>query len=508
MDLLVLGKEPISAEQPAGSDVRYEPEFEELQAEIDKLSSPTSSGGTDWNKVSQMATEILASKSKDLLAASYLAVAQIHTHQMEGFAVGLHVFRDLLEEFWEDLFPPKKRMRGRKGALEWWIEKSETALDMVGAQSLEPEQVEELKAVVGQIDDFLSEYLEEPPSVRGIQRFLDDLPDESEGKARPAETPDRAKPSSPAEPEDIASEKDAQIVLRSALRKVRQVSSFLGKEERTNPQVYRLARIAIWSGVAAPPPATDGSTRIPPPAAQIQNILRDVRDRGDWETLLQSAEANLSQFLFWLDLNRFTAEALGGLGDKYEDALESVCQETAFFDRRFSTVKDLSFSDGTPFADPETKQWLQSVQLGDNVAAAQPVGADGGRDGSFMAEAMQKAQALAKKKKLPEAVASLQKGLRSSFSKREQLLWRLGLSQILMNSKQPQLALPHLQAIVQDIDMFRLEEWDPDLALKALKMVWFGLKSRTDKATKAQALDVLSRIAKLDPAEGLRLGKP
>ena len=46
MDLLSLGKEPISADQPTGSDVRYEPEFEELQAEIDKMSNPAASGSS------------------------------------------------------------------------------------------------------------------------------------------------------------------------------------------------------------------------------------------------------------------------------------------------------------------------------------------------------------------------------------------------------------------------------------------------------------------------------
>jgi len=35
MELIELGKEPISPEQPAGEDVRYDPVFEELQAEID-----------------------------------------------------------------------------------------------------------------------------------------------------------------------------------------------------------------------------------------------------------------------------------------------------------------------------------------------------------------------------------------------------------------------------------------------------------------------------------------
>ena len=67
MDLLSLGKEPVNADQPAGSDVRYDPEFEELQAEIDKLSNPSATDGTDWNKVTKLASEILATKAKDIL---------------------------------------------------------------------------------------------------------------------------------------------------------------------------------------------------------------------------------------------------------------------------------------------------------------------------------------------------------------------------------------------------------------------------------------------------------
>ena len=128
MDLLSLGKDPINPDQPAGSDVRYEPEFEKLQAETDKLSSPSSSGGIDWEKVSDMAALILAEKSKDLLVASFLAVSQVHTRQTEGLAVGVTVMHDLVENFWDTLFPPKKRMRGRLGAIEWWIEKTESAL--------------------------------------------------------------------------------------------------------------------------------------------------------------------------------------------------------------------------------------------------------------------------------------------------------------------------------------------------------------------------------------------
>jgi hypothetical protein len=40
MNFPALGTSPVSAESPAGEDIRYQPAFEDLQAEVDKLSSP------------------------------------------------------------------------------------------------------------------------------------------------------------------------------------------------------------------------------------------------------------------------------------------------------------------------------------------------------------------------------------------------------------------------------------------------------------------------------------
>ncbi len=99
MDLLQLGKEPIQEGQPTGSDVRYDPVFEELQAEMGKLSSPLGISAMDWRKVINLASEILNHKSKDLLVASYLAVALLYTQQTEGWGIGLKIYFDLLEQF-------------------------------------------------------------------------------------------------------------------------------------------------------------------------------------------------------------------------------------------------------------------------------------------------------------------------------------------------------------------------------------------------------------------------
>ncbi len=109
MDLLSLGKDPVSVTQPVGVDARYDPQFEEVQAEIDKLSSPSGTEPTDWDKVVRLASEILATKAKDLLVAAYLAVGLIQIRGSEGLIIALRVYADLLETYWQDLYPPKER---------------------------------------------------------------------------------------------------------------------------------------------------------------------------------------------------------------------------------------------------------------------------------------------------------------------------------------------------------------------------------------------------------------
>ncbi len=529
MDLLSLGKEPINPDHPGGSDVRYEPEFEELQAEIEKLSfpsaDPSADGGVDWEKVTALASAILAEKSKNILVASYLAVAQIYTSEIEGLAVGSCILRDLLDQFWENLYPPKKRIQGRLAAIEWWLEKTESALQRLRSTPFPPETIQQSKENLEQIDKLLVENFQDPPSVRAIQGLLDTIPSLSEkkpdeeappsqGKIEPIPTPGRKPekppPSAPStEAEEIASEKDAQRILRLSLQKISQAAAYLNENDPMNSLSYQCARVAAWSTVKALPPAVNGQTRIPPPAVQAVNVLNDLRQKGDWDALLKSAEQRLSQFIFWIDLNRFVAEALVSLGGGYQEAHNVVCRETAFLLYRIPGLDALSFSDGMPFANPQTKEWLKSINFGAGTVVEEPtlkveLGLTDD-DEDKMAETIQKAQTLAKEKKVEEAVESLQDELRKSYSQKKTLQWRLALAQILMSSKRTNLATPLFEQVLRDIELYRLEEWDPDLALEGLKMIWVGFNSQKDKADKSKAMEILNRIARLDPAKALQL---
>lgn len=84
-----MGKEPITDKAPAGSDVRYEPEYEALQAEIDKLSSPTASSGVDWDNVAKLSAKILAGKKKIVGAVKLLqkAIQDARSQEVQRWVV-------------------------------------------------------------------------------------------------------------------------------------------------------------------------------------------------------------------------------------------------------------------------------------------------------------------------------------------------------------------------------------------------------------------------------------
>ena len=191
MDFATLGKTPIDGDNPAGRDVRYDPQFEVLQGEIDKLSSPTASGQVDWGKIVDEAAKLLSESAKDLTVASYLAVALVHTRKIEGMDQGLQILGDMLETYWDQLYPPKKRMRGRSGAITWWTERMESELQGIERGPLPSEQAERMRANLKRIDEILVEKMPDPPLMRPIQRILERFPVQASEKA----------PAPPVEPE-------------------------------------------------------------------------------------------------------------------------------------------------------------------------------------------------------------------------------------------------------------------------------------------------------------------
>ena len=551
MDLSLLGKTHISDDKPAGAEPSYEPEFEELEAEIEKLSSPASKETADWKKVARLASAILAEKSKDLRVASRLAVSWIQIDKMEGFLYGVRLFADLIENFWDDLYPPKKRMRGRMGAIEWWLEKAERFLSQKKPEPMSAEKLDDIKNELKRLDGLFAEKVPDPPMIRGLQRFVDSIPavkpevpepvpepepepvakpeltpktessaEEKENKPTPVSTKPAAQPEPVfAEPTPantvqmidtvaVTSEQDAIKALKAALGNVRQLAVFWRENNLVDPMGYRCTRIASWTLVKSPPPATqENKTAIPAPDAIFRNSIADLQSRGNYEGLLKTIEGRISQYPFWLDLSRITARTLADMGERYKLASDAVCMETAHFTARVPGIEKLAFQDGTPFADEETNNWLKSLGLGPVLAETFGAASSGtsSEEEQHMAEIYDEARELFEKKKAPEALYMLQKELDGSLSGKRKLLWRLRMCRLMIEAKKVRLAVPHLERILKDIDSFNLEQWEPDLAVDGLRVAWLGFSAMSGESYKKRTDETLDRIAWLNPAEALRL---
>jgi len=409
-------------------------------------------------------------------------------------------------------------MRGRLRSIEWWIEKTEAALKQLPEKSVPARQVAIIGENLEKIERFMQKHMDGSPSVSLIMERVELLASEDQPQQ---ETPPQQHvsiqdipraPAADAKPagQDITSPQIAQRMLEHHLLKLREVANYLWQQDSANPMVYRLNRRSVWMTVDDLPPSTNGRTRIPPPDNQSVKTLFEIRSNGNTDALLKAAEGKLSQHIFWLDLNRFVAEALVRLDSRHERALDVVCRETALLLNRLPGLEELSFSDGMPFANSETKDWLKSISLNarqepEEANSVQKAERDRPED-KIELEVIN-AKGLIRKGKLIDAMIKLQQELNHTMSNREKILWRIAISQMLVEEKQGKIALPHIEQILADVDSYRLEEYDPALTLRALKLAWKGMQAQPDQAYKIKANDILYRIARLDMAEAIRLGK-
>jgi len=523
-DLSVLGREPVGGDRPEGGDVRDDPVFEELQAEVDKLSAPAAAGPVDWDKVSRLASGILLNKSKDLLVASYLAVALIHTRRPDGFGAGLKLYLELIECFWEGLYPPKTRLQGRVRSLEWWLEKTESALRQEKDLTLAAAQLAQIAVLLNRLDDFLREHLENAPSLAPLKEYVRSLTTKA---AQTAATeapvrvlPERAgaalvagrqqtEPQNGAVTQQMTVAQEADQALGDGLMKVSAASFSLWQLDRSSPKAYRLKRQTAWYAVDELPESAVGRTRIAPPPTQVRNLLFDLLNNGAAEELLKAAETRLPEYIFWLDLSCLVAVALTRLGSRFEKARAAVCQETAFLQYRLPGLEQLSFSDGTPFASPDTRQWLKTIAFRKDRASPLPLvaapSAPEAETEALIESQRAGLQQLLCAGQLVQALEVIQQKLRSSTSRREQLLWRLSLAGMLAEVGKSSYALPYLEQVLEDIDRYGLEQYDPSLALRALKLAWLAFENQAEQKFKDQAQQVLHRIGRVNLPEMVRL---
>ncbi len=506
-EIVKLGSDPIGGDAPAGVSVRFDPEFEQLDAEIGKMQRVAQTDNTppprvDWSAVVQLSTSILKTKSKDYRVASYLVMGLYQTNKVEGLLSGFPMYTGIIRNFWETAFPEKTRLRGRIGALEWLGGNLGTALSRDSAKSVSDKLIGELERVTGEFLSCLSEFMgNQAPDFSELKTTVAARVKEVRSRLAAA---DRAKENEVRRAAAVASGEvtelaDAQKVIEECRNRLSRVAAFLFKSNPADPLSYRIKRGITWGWLAAAPANENGITHIPPIPADAMQRCNALSSEGKWIGVVEETELNFFDRVFGLDLQRRCIQALTELGEKYEAPRQAILTELAGLLTRIPEIARFKFIDGSPFADPETAAWLKGEVLRP-ASANHPQGETkeppAGQQSSELAEAVAEARRLMAGGKLQEAIALFKDGIAQSPLRRFRFLWRLQLAKLCMEAGKLQLALPQLTSLDEEVGRFSLEEWEPGLSLEVVQNL-FKCRQRLAAATQMRSADVETQLAQL-----------
>ena len=369
---------PLAGASPAGADISYDADFEVIKAEIDKLSSVDNLEPA-WGRIEQLAATLLAQKGKDLRVVSWMTVAKVKTSSWKGFAESLVLCHGLAKRvLGHDVSggPPRAcarqrdRVDGRHGQPAHGVQGRHAGRRRRRAHLRRGPQRSSIAssrtssatptwAPVSCARSCAARCRRSPrlPPNRRRRAGLDPSPPRSCRRPRLSRLQRRR------------SRGDRRRARGQQPRHLRVRHRPAGRR-RERAWAYALQRRGAWLIVQQTPGAQDGRTVIPPPDGGVIAELTELHDGQKWAELLAAAEAQTSNYLFWLDLHRFVAVAMDNLGPQYLAAREAVGRAVASFVSSMTDIAALTFSDGTAFADTATQNWLAEEPPGTGAAGA------------------------------------------------------------------------------------------------------------------------------------------
>lgn len=461
----------------AGDDARYSPEFESLENELEKAAGLHLNGGPDWKKVLELAEALLRHQTKDLRVACWLTWSLYQCEQLPGLHAGLAMLEQLCTQHWDDLHPRKQRTRS--AALGWLAPRLDQALGehKPGAEQLQ--LIEQMCQSLTSLDQALSAQLgDDAPHLQPLCRRLQALLKQPAGDSATPSTTATANPASispppslvgTAAPELIISTRDAHKALRSLQEQARPLCQWWQNQTPGDPRAIRLSRTLLWLPLDnLPDHDAAGKTALRGLPNDRLAAFQERINQGQHSSLLPELETSLARAPFWLDGQYLLWQCLNAL--KAEQAMQELEQQLAQLLRRLPGLEALSFFDGTPFANNETRAWLSS--LGSN-RSAKPNTATSHHDGNQAEweQGYQQAQQILAQDGLRGAAEHLADGLQRARGGRARLHWQLARARLCFEARKYDLAKTQLESLDHVLRGSALEDWEPDLVITVLRLL-------------------------------------
>ncbi|MEJ0003721.1 MAG: type VI secretion system protein TssA [Pararobbsia sp.] len=494
---------PISDAAPAGTDPGYDDDFLAIKEEVAKLSD------IDDALIIETAERLLKHAAKDVRVAAFYVYGRMRRDGAEGVASGFELLSALIDRFGDTLLPI--RAEARRAALEW-LAGSTFAGRLDRVSGISGPLLERTLSALALLTERTASW---PDAARPeldalFRRFEGRMETLAPSDSERHDSPSRTVPLAAVLPigSDVSS-------TRELLDRARQMAQFLREQPQGYLAAYRLMRCVRWDTLTeVPPHEVSGKTRLAAPRAEQRAHLKRLMLQKQWPALLDRVEAAFAEGAnhFWLDLQYYAFTAQEQAGGEYARVRDLVATDCALMLERLPGLDHLAFSDGSPFADDTTLDWIaryatvRDVERGEAVA---PVSVESANTDWTETEAQ--AADMAAQQGLDGAFAWLQQ-LPAQDGERDRFVRQLVMARVAERTDRLDTALHLLSTLDATARRFQLAVWEPSLAFEMKQHLLRLLKIRmtrkdADRSALGARIDLLMcELIAMDAARAVALG--
>ncbi|HDX8403570.1 TPA: type VI secretion system protein TssA [Aeromonas dhakensis] len=449
-------------EQIRGAVLADEPRWDYVETELVKLGSLAHSQ-VDLNAVAEACLGLLESRTKDMRVLAQLLRCLQHPAKATPLGAAISLLEAWIQAYWLLAWPGNASQKQRlmvqivkrfEGALPRICESASAAeLAQLLAQAEQLEQVWLAQCPdKGELLDPLVMGLKRAQRQQVAQAQADAAGQPQSSGAAAASNPTAAGPSASGAMVLSGGGGSAGVDVDSsndrAWRQTQlKVAELLIERQPEAAVGYRLRRHAVWAGIMAVPMSGAGNkTPLAPMSADMVDEYRaamNAPDQGLWQRIEQS----LTLAPYWFEGHRLSAEVAQKLG--FGAVAQAIAEELGTFLQRLPALRELAFSDGSPFLSPECSRWLQPAKGGGagsgEAGLAEEVAQRHGEQGVAAALAL-----------LDERIAQLKEP-------RDRFHALLVQAELLAQEGMEALARQHYQHLWQEASRLGLSHWEPGL---------------------------------------------
>jgi type VI secretion system protein VasJ len=188
-----------------------------------------------------------------------------------------------------------------------------------------------------------------------------------------------------------------------------------------------------------------------------------------------------------------------------------VGREVVTFIGRFPAILQMTFANGTPFADEGTKTWVEEEQKkyggggGGSSAASAAVSAED----EEVQKRFEEARAMVKGGKVADGLSLALALANRAADARTRFRSHLAVSRMALEGGKPEVARSLLEGLTKLVDQHNLEAWEPALCATLYQYLLSCVKASNTKGNSQEQASkeafLFDKLSRLDPAAALRL---